>query len=164
MENDKSIKIQCILDLYEIAGDLQNYLSIFLDNKRIWKHERYEELYDKIRVVTGELQQGIDYEDIEKHQNERSKEMIDFKFYSASLDRELKLSEYLKELTMQLFKKGTVFNPAMPFGAPCWQNEIYAGMIKNGIMRGTLHKDGKINVIDVLKADTMIMDFIKKHF
>lgn len=86
----------------------------------------------------------------------------DFEFYSPSLGVNLMLSEYLKKLLYKVWKHGTIFDPHKPFGAICWQNEIYAGMITNGIIEGTLDDNEEVSIIDINKADMMILKYIRE--
>ena len=58
------------------------------------------------------------------------------------------VKRYLKKLLVTLFEQGEGFSGKRPFGNSCWEYEVWAVWIKEGLMPGTLDGEGYIQEYD----------------
>ena len=86
--------------------------------------------------------------------------MKDFIFYSDDLSKEIKLSEYLKGMLVELIDDPDGFSGKRPYGNSGWIWEIYARMIGEGFISGKLDVDGMVEEFDNKEADEVLKKFI----
>jgi hypothetical protein len=77
--------------------------------------------------------------------------MLATTFHSDDLDRDLTVKEYLQALLHQLWRESDGFSGKRPFGNSGWDWDIGIGMIKAGLLEGTLDEDGYL--VDDLPDD-----------
>lgn len=68
---------------------------------------------------------------------------------------------YLAALLAELWREEDGFSGKRPFGNSSWQYEIYAPMVKAGIVDGRLDEDGYVEDVDVPAADKLILAAIQ---
>lgn len=69
--------------------------------------------------------------------------------------------EYLKALLVTLWDKDEGFSGKRPFGNGGWKYDIYAALIKAGVVTGKLDDEGCVETCDESKADKLILGAIK---
>lgn len=69
--------------------------------------------------------------------------------------------EYLTELLATLWQEEECFSAKRPFGEGGWQHEIYAPLIKAGLIAGTLTEDGVVKQLNARDADRAIVEAIR---
>lgn len=74
------------------------------------------------------------------------------------------IGEYLKKLFCTLWGKGEEFSGKRPFGNSGWQYDVYAALIKAGVVNGKLDSNGYVDEIDYRQADDMIQKAIEDSF
>ncbi|MDD5151287.1 MAG: hypothetical protein PHC28_12575 [Flavobacterium sp.] len=74
------------------------------------------------------------------------------------------IKDYIKELLLKLWEDPEGFNGKRPFGNSGWKYDIFATLIKNGIIEGELDEDGYINKCDDISGDMIIENMIKDIF
>lgn len=83
----------------------------------------------------------------------------------AENDAEAKtIGEYLKKLFCELWGEGEGFSAKHPFGNSGWQYDIYAALIKAGVVDGELDEYGCVDDVDYGQADDMILKTIEDLF
>ena len=83
----------------------------------------------------------------------------------AENDAEAKtIGEYLKKLFCELWGEGEGFSAKRPFGNSGWQYDIYAALIKAGVVDGELDEYGCVYDVDYGQADDMILKTIEDLF
>lgn len=71
---------------------------------------------------------------------------------------------YLKVLLMEILREGERFSGKRPFGNSGWEYDLYAPLVKAGVVAGTLNEHGFIDDIsrDEMKAaDKLIFEAIR---
>lgn len=58
---------------------------------------------------------------------------------------DMTIREYLGALLTELWRQGEGFNGKRPFGNSGWKSDIYAVLIREGAVEGTLDEDGCID-------------------
>ena len=76
-------------------------------------------------------------------------------------DEETTIREYLKSLLNELWKEGEGFSGKRPFGNSGWENELYEGLVKGGLVKGEINEDGYVDEFDVAEANKLIFKAIK---
>jgi hypothetical protein len=69
---------------------------------------------------------------------------------------------YLIKLLTCVWEDGESFNGKRPFGNSGWQYEVYAALIKAGIIKGILDEDGDIENVDYRAADDLVGEAIER--
>ncbi len=67
---------------------------------------------------------------------------------------------YLVALLAELWREEAGFSGKRPFGNSSWQYDIYAPMVKAGMVEGRLDEDGFVESADVKAADVLILQAI----
>ncbi len=88
---------------------------------------------------------------------------IDLEIYSSDLDETMTIREYFKRLLTQLWMDGECFDGKRPFGNSGWQYDVYAALIKHGIIKGKLDSDGYIDELNEYKAQQFIIEKLIKE-
>ncbi len=91
------------------------------------------------------------------------KDIGELKFVSGDLDTELTVKEYFKELLCKLWNEVECFSGKRPLGNSDWQYDIYAVLIKNGIIEGKLNEYGYVDEVDTYRADELITKYIVEY-
>lgn len=85
---------------------------------------------------------------------------LDKHFYSQDLNRTLTFRQYFKELLTAMWTQGEGFSGKRPFGNSGWDFDVYAGMIKNGMVKGEVDEDGYVEWCDFKKANELVYKMI----
>lgn len=85
--------------------------------------------------------------------------ILNTKFYSEDLDKELSFKEYFHRLITELWLEQDKFSGKRPFGNSGWDFSIYVGLIRNGLFPGKLDEDGYVEEIDSDAAQ----EFVQKN-
>ncbi len=72
--------------------------------------------------------------------------------------------DYLYELLTRLWDKGEGFSSKRPFGNSGWEYELYAPLIKNGYIKGTIDSEGYVSDFDQDEANDYVFDLISAAF
>lgn len=65
-----------------------------------------------------------------------NKEILELKFESTDLGREITIKDFFKELLITLFKKGEGFSGKRPFGNSGWDYDLCVCLAQNGVIDG----------------------------
>ncbi len=87
----------------------------------------------------------------------------EIKFFCNSLDREITIEDYFKELLCTLWKEQDGFSGKRPFGDSGWDYDIYAALISGGAIKGKLDENGYVDKMDIKQetiANALIIDYI----
>lgn len=87
-------------------------------------------------------------------------EMLELKFESRDLNRELTIKEYLKELLKTLWEEGEGFSGKRPFGNSGWTYELEYCLVKNDIVEGVIDQDGYVSNLDRAGAHATVARLI----
>lgn len=69
------------------------------------------------------------------------KSVLDIKFYSNDLDKELTVREFMQTLLITLFEEQDGFSGKRPFGNSCWDGDMIMALIKNKAIKGTVEEE-----------------------
>ncbi len=95
--------------------------------------------------------------------SDQDPDILDLDFFCNDLGKDLTIRGYLKELIKTLWQEGEGFSGKRPFGNGVWRNDIYATLIREGVVPGKLDWDGFVETIDNTKmADALILDAISR--
>jgi hypothetical protein len=70
--------------------------------------------------------------------------------------------DYLKKLLLQVWIEDEGFSGKRPFGNSGWKYEIYAAMVKGGVVAGKFDTDGYLDDVEDAAADELIQDAIRR--
>lgn len=76
------------------------------------------------------------------------KKILDLRFYSNDLDKEITIKDFFKTLLKQLFKEGSNFSGKRPFGNSDWDGDLCVCLIENKIVNGEIDEYGYIENCD----------------
>jgi hypothetical protein len=68
---------------------------------------------------------------------------------------------YLVALLTELWREEAGFSGKRPFGNSGWQYEVYAGLVRAGVVRGAFDEYGYVEDCDTAAADVLIQAAIK---
>lgn len=74
--------------------------------------------------------------------------ILGLRFDSDDLERSVTIREYLVELLTHLWIEGESFSGKRPFGNSGWQSDLYAPLIRAGVISGTFDEYGYIYQCD----------------
>lgn len=94
---------------------------------------------------------------------ESENKALQVKFNSDAGD-DLTVKDYFKELLKVLWAEKEGFSGKRPFGNSGWEYDLYAPLIKNGFIKGSLDADGYIQEFDEDEADNYIYKLIDASF
>lgn len=83
-------------------------------------------------------------------------EILNLKFYSKDLDKELTIKDFFKKLLVTLFKEKEMFDSKRPFGNSDWDDDLIVCLIKNNIIHGKLDEEGYIEFYDEVRYNLML--------
>ena len=69
---------------------------------------------------------------------------------------ETTIRRWLRELLLSLWRDGDGFSGKRPFGNSGWQFDVYKPLIKAGLIKGTLDKDGCVDEVDWIDGDNIV--------
>jgi hypothetical protein len=78
------------------------------------------------------------------------------------LDEEISIRQYLYDLMSTLWTETDGFDGKRPFGNSGWDYEVYASLIKHGLIPGSLDEDGYIEKMDEVEANNFVINNILK--
>lgn len=90
------------------------------------------------------------------------KDVLEIKFMSGDLNRELTVRQYLKVLLVTLWDEGESFSAKRPFGNSGWQYDLYAALIKVGAIEGSLDDEGCVRDFDKQYAHSFVAGLIRQ--
>lgn len=96
-----------------------------------------------------------------------NKEILDLKFESTDLGKEITIKDFFKELLTTLFKEGECFSGKRPFGNSGWDWDLKICLVKNGVIDGhneidTDYPEEEDWDFDSKEADKKIFELIKE--
>lgn len=74
------------------------------------------------------------------------------------------IAEYLEALLTTLWEEGEGFSSNRPFGNSGWQYDIYKGLVREKVVKGTLDDDGYIEDFDEEAAQQVVLQLIQFVF
>lgn len=92
---------------------------------------------------------------------ENMENALNILFWSSDLDKELTIRDYLKELLLSLWQEQEGFSGKRPFGNSGWTHVVYATLIKNSLINGTIDVDGYIEEFDEKEATDFMLNLIR---
>lgn len=90
---------------------------------------------------------------------------VEFDYFGKK--RCLSLREYLRLMLSELWQRHSDFDGKRPYGASGWKFDVYAAMIRAGVLEGAMDENGfvqKLNKEDMDQADIMIWEEIWRVF
>ena len=87
--------------------------------------------------------------------------MLNLKFYSNDLDRDVTIREWLQEILLQLIEEGEAFSGKRPLGNSDWLRDVAKCLYVNGKLKGVVDKYGDIEY-DWENFDNILKKLIKK--
>ena len=82
-------------------------------------------------------------------------------FWCDDLDEELTVREYLRTLLQTLWDEQEGFSGKRPFGNSCWEYSLYAPLIKQDFINGSIDEEGYVEMIgDRRAAHAFVADLI----
>lgn len=93
-----------------------------------------------------------------------NKEILELKFESTDLGKEITIKDFFKELLTTLFKEGECFSGKRPFGNSGWNYDLHVCLAKNGVIEGKCFQYGDLEDwdYDSKEADSKILELIKE--
>lgn len=93
-----------------------------------------------------------------------NKEILELKFESTDLGKEMSIKDFFKELLTTLFKEGECFSGKRPFGNSGWDYDLCVCLAKNGVIEGKCSQYGDLEDwdYDSKEADSKILELIKE--
>jgi len=73
------------------------------------------------------------------------------------------LRDFFKELALRVWDEGEAFSGKRPFGNSGWQVDVYAALIKSGVVPGVLDEDGYVDDCDDREIDRLVCELVKNH-
>lgn len=64
--------------------------------------------------------------------------------------------EYLVALAEAVWYEGGEFHPRRPFGQLLWEQELYAALVRAGVVDGVFDSDGNLTSCDEALADHLV--------
>lgn len=89
-------------------------------------------------------------------------EILELKFESTDLEKEISIRDFFKELLTTLFKEGECFNGKRPFGNSGWDWDLKICLVKNGVVKGEYNSKYDDWDFDSEEADKKIFELIKE--
>ena len=74
------------------------------------------------------------------------------------------IGQYLGMLLLAVWQEGESFSGKRPFGNSGWEYDVYTGLIRGGLIKGSFDENGYIDDVDTKAADKLISDHIKQLF
>lgn len=76
------------------------------------------------------------------------KKILDLRFYSNDLGKEITIKDFFKALLRKLFEERENFSGKRPFGNSDWDGDLCVCLIENKIVNGEIDKNGYIETCD----------------
>jgi hypothetical protein len=93
------------------------------------------------------------------------KRALDAQVKTCDFDEPISIRNFYKECLKALIFEGESFSGKRPFGNSGWEWNIYAALIREGFVEGTLDKDGYVDEIDSTRdVDLALVDLIEGEF
>ena len=96
-----------------------------------------------------------------RHERVLSEQVLSTKLEPNDAEAET-VKDYLLALLEQVWVENENFSGKRPFGTSGWEFDIYAALIKAGLVPGTLDEYGYIDEVDTVKADNLIVQAIRE--
>ena len=88
--------------------------------------------------------------------------ILDLKFMSGDLDKEVTIREFFYELMKTLWEEGESFSGKRPFGNSGWDSDLVTCLIKNKVIDGDLDEDGYISKCNWDETNELILQKVIK--
>ncbi len=85
--------------------------------------------------------------------------ILDLKFYSNDLNKEVTIREFFYELMKALWEEGEQFSGKYPLGNSDWDGDLIICLIENKLISGSLDEDGYLDKWN----DNEIKTFVLKN-
>lgn len=93
--------------------------------------------------------------------NNQYEAALNTSFWCDDLDEELTVRGYLRTLLQTLWDEQEGFSGKRPFGNSGWEYSLYAPLIKEGFIKGSIDEDGYVETIgDRRAAHAFVSDLI----
>lgn len=73
------------------------------------------------------------------------------------------LRDFFKELSLKCWVEEEGFSGKRPFGNGGWKCEVYAALIEEGVLEGTLDEYGHVVECDTALADELLIELVVEH-
>lgn len=87
-------------------------------------------------------------------------EVLDLKMESGEYAPGVTLRDFFYNLITALWDQAECFSGKRPFGNSGWKYDVYAVLIKNGAIPGSLDADGFVEQVDTDTADLFVTQVI----
>lgn len=91
-----------------------------------------------------------------------NKEILELKFESTDLGKEISIKDFFKELLTTLFIEGEGFSGKRPFGNSGWDWDLKICLAKNEVIKGEYDSKYDDWDFDSQEADKKIFELIKE--
>lgn len=92
-----------------------------------------------------------------------TKEILDLKFESGDLGKEVTIREFFHQLIRTLWIEGEGFSGKRPFGNSGWDIDLITCLITHKVIPGTLDDDGYIKEYNSIETDKFILNVVIKQ-
>jgi len=89
-------------------------------------------------------------------------EVLDLKFYSNDLYKEVTIREYFYHLMKTLWEEQENFSGKRPLGNSDWDGDLIKCLIQNKLIKGTIDEDGYIDDYDYKEINKFVINKIFK--
>jgi len=94
----------------------------------------------------------------------KTDEILNLKIDHAHFSDELTIRGYLHMLLSALWRDEECFSGKRPFGSSGWKYDIYAPLIRAGLVEGKLDEYNLVDKVDVVAADKIVQMLIDDCF
>ena len=88
--------------------------------------------------------------------------VLDLKFESDDLDKEITIRNFFFELMKELWIEQECFNGKRPFGNSGWDGDLICCLIKNKLITGEIDDDGYLEDYNEDEASKFVLEKILK--
>ena len=91
-------------------------------------------------------------------------EILDLKFLSGDLHKEVTIREFFYELLKAVWEGGESFNGKKPFGNSGWTGDLKACLVKNKLIDGEIDAEGYMESCDEVAFNKLVLEKLIKHW
>lgn len=74
------------------------------------------------------------------------------------------LRSYLQDLLQTLWVEEEGFSGKRPFGNSGWQYDVYAALVRAGVLEGRIDEDGYLDEVDSAAGEQLVLAVIDRIF
>jgi hypothetical protein len=89
-------------------------------------------------------------------------EVLDLKFYSNDLYKDVTIREYFYCIMKSLWEQQEYFSGKRPLGNSDWDGDLIKCLIQNKLIKGKIDKDGYIDKYSYKELNNFVIDKIFK--